>query len=467
MAVPEWAQDTIFYQIFPDRFDNGDKSNDPVNVHPWGSPPDSVHFQGGDLRGILNRLDYFIDLGVGAIYLNPIFLSPSNHRYNTVDYYRIDPKLGTLADFELLVSSMHQRGMRIILDGVFNHCGRGFFAFNDILENERESPYRDWFYIHRFPVDAYSSSSIRNYQAWWGHKSMPKFNMGNPWVREYIFGVARYWIEKGIDGWRLDVPNEIDDDEFWAEFRDTVKNINREVLLIGEIWDVLPRWIGDRHFDSLMNYPFRDTVLDLVAGGKSGAQTAESIGKVINAYPPENLLAMYNLLGSHDTERVKTILAGNPAGLRLAYLLIFGLPGAPAIYYGDEVGLEGGKDPDCRRAFPWDEQVWDKALREWIKILIRARKSLAALRSGSLDVVYTADTSSLLGFTRILNGETVLVAVNATDQPQNLQIALNIQHLSAQVEVSDWLGQPISARLSPGAATIDLPPNTGAYFKLS
>lgn len=466
MTVPGWAQDAIFYQIFPDRFENGDKSNDPVNVRPWGSPPDTVHFQGGDLRGILNRLDYLADLGVNVLYLNPIFLSPSTHRYSTVDYYQIDPKLGTESDFDLLVSSLHQRGMRIILDGVFNHCGRGFFAFNDILENERESPYLDWFHVHRLPLDAYSPDRNPTYQGWWGYKSLPKFNTDNPKVREYLFGVARHWVVKGIDGWRLDVPNEIDDDKFWAEFRDTVKAVNPEALLIGEIWDIQPRWIGDHHFDSLMNYPFRNAILDFLKGGKNGAQTAEAISKVIAAYPQENLFSLYNLLGSHDTERIKTMLAGAPVALQLAYLLLFGLPGAPAIYYGDEIGLEGGKDPACRRAFPWDETKWDMALRDWIKTLIRVRLGHTALRKGSLEFVYTPVSDPLLAFIRRHDRESLFIAVNGSNTMRSLTIQIKDSNLPAEAEINDLLGQPITARVSDASISINLPAYTGAYFKL-
>ncbi len=467
MTVPGWAQDTIFYQIFPDRFANGDRSNDPVNVRRWSSPPDGVHFHGGDLRGILNHLDYLSDLGVECIYLNPIFLSTSNHRYNIVDYYQIDPRLGSQADFQALVAGLHQRGMRLILDGVFNHCGRGFFAFVDVLENGRDSPYLDWFHVHRFPLEAYAAGSTRNYQAWWGIKSLPKFNTANPSVREFIFGVARHWIERGADGWRLDVPNEIDDDAFWAEFRTTIKQVNSEALLIGEIWEVQPRWLGDGHFDSLMNYPFRTAILEFLQWGKNGAQTAEAIGRALSAYPQENLFALYNLLGSHDTERIKTLLADKPAALKLAYLLQFALPGAPAVYYGDEIGLEGGKDPDCRRTFPWDGRKWDNGLRDWVKTLIGARKLQPALRRGRLDFLHAPDNLPLLVFRRSLDRETVLVAVNGADQPQSMKMELGGQNLPAEAQLADLLGQPLAAHLVDGILSLELPPFTGAYFRLA
>ena len=215
-SIPAWLTGAVFYQIFPDRFANGDVSNDPANVYSWSKLPSLYSYFGGDLSSIQRKLDYIQDLGVNAIYLNPIFQSAAPHRYHTTDYYRIDPKLGTMEDFHALLDEVHRRGMKLILDGVFNHCGRGFFAFNDLLENQEFSPYKDWFHVKHFPIDAFSPGEAVDYLAWWNIKSLPKFNTDNPEVRQYLLGVARYWIEQGIDGWRLDVPNEIDDDAFWA-----------------------------------------------------------------------------------------------------------------------------------------------------------------------------------------------------------------------------------------------------------
>ncbi|MBI4769613.1 MAG: alpha-amylase, partial [Chloroflexi bacterium] len=208
MSVPSWVQDSIFYQIFPDRFANGDPDLDPPNVQPWGAPPTTSGFQGGDLAGVLHRLDYLLDLGVNAIYLNPIFHATSNHRYNATDYFSIDPRLGALADFRRLLERAHANGIRIILDGVFNHCGRGHFAFNDLLENGADSPYKDWFHVRHFPPHAYGHGDALDYEGWWNHKSLPRFNTATPAVRRHLLSVARYWIDQGIDGWRLDVPNE-------------------------------------------------------------------------------------------------------------------------------------------------------------------------------------------------------------------------------------------------------------------
>jgi cyclomaltodextrinase / maltogenic alpha-amylase / neopullulanase len=423
MTVPYWVQDAVFYQIFPDRFANGDLTNDPPNVQPWGSPPNLHSFQGGDLRGIIQQFDYLLDLGVTALYLNPIFLSPSSHRYSTVDYYRIDPKLGDLNDFHSLLRVAHANSVRIILDGVFNHSGRGFFAFSDILENQEHSPYRDWFHIRQFPVDGYGPGRAESFLGWWGHKSLPKFNTNNPQVRRYIMNVARYWIDQGVDGWRLDVPNEIDDDSFWAEFRQVVKTANRDAYLVGEIWTADPRWVGQNHFDGLMHYPIRDAILDfLETGFLSATGFAEKVEGLLEVYPRPNVHSMYVTLGSHDTERMRTKLGGSPAKVRLAFSFLFAYPGAPAVYYGDEIGMSGGKDPECRGAFPWNAEAWESELRASVQSMIALRKNWAALRRGSYKRVFVDDRRHCYAFARILGSEKVLVAMNASPTQRYLRM---------------------------------------------
>ncbi len=420
MTTPYWVQDAIFYQIFPDRFANGDMINDPPNLQKWGAPPNIWNFQGGDLRGILRHLDYLLDLGVNAIYLNPIFLASSNHRYNTSDYFQIDPRLGSLSDFRALVETAHKNDIRIILDGVFNHCGRGFFAFTDVLENGEKSAYKDWFHIKQFPLDAYSTGEAQNYIGWWNHKSLPKFNTNNPKVREYIFNVARTWIERGADGWRLDVPNEIDDDGFWEEFRHVVKTANRDAYLTGEIWEVNPRWANNKHFDGLLNYPVKDALAAFLQCNNSAHQFGERIDILFSSYPRENMFAMYVPLDSHDTERFKTLMSGDTNKLKLAFLFQMAFPGAPAIYYGDEIGLEGGKDPDSRRAFPWQQNKWDQGLLQWVKSLISLRKRTPSLRRG--DYIRLVSNDRFFAFARILGDKNILVALNASEKTQQVEI---------------------------------------------
>ncbi len=421
MTVPEWVQDAVFYQIFPDRFANGDPSNDPPNVQPWGSPPTIHDFQGGDLKGILLKFDYLLDLGVNALYLNPIFRATSNHRYNTTDYYAIDPKLGDFADFKALLKLAHRKGMRVVLDGVFNHCGRGFFAFQDLLENESHSAYRNWFHVRRFPLDAYGPGLAENYLAWWKIKSLPKFNTSEPEVRRYLLGVARYWIEQGADGWRLDVPNEIDDDSFWAEFHQAVKTVNPEAYLVGEIWEANPRWVGPDHFDGLLNYPLREALLGLIAERDlKPSAFARQVDDLVRLYPRQHLLAHYVPLGSHDTERVRTVCGGDTRKVKLLLLFQFCFPGAPGIYYGDEVGVEGGKDPGSRRAFPWDESSWDLDLRAFVRNLIRLRHSMTILRRGDYQRVLADDDTGAFAFARRWEAESVAVVLNASDSTRTL-----------------------------------------------
>lgn len=465
MSVPDWVQDAIFYQIFPDRFFNGDPANDPPNVQPWGATPTISGFQGGDLVGIQQKLDYIQELGATALYLNPIFLATSNHRYNTTDYYRIDPKLGSMDDFGSLVDEVHRRGMRLVLDGVFNHCGRSFFAFADILENQDHSPYLNWFHIRNFPVDAYSFGDATDYLGWWGMKSLPKFNTNNPLVRSYLLEVARYWVEQGIDGWRLDVPNEIDDDSFWAEFHQAVKSANPEAYLVGEIWTADKRWVGDSHFDGLMNYPVRDALLRLLyAGTLDLPRFVEKLESLFTLYPRQNMYAMYVPLGSHDTERLLTKLENQLNKARLAFLFQFAFPGAPAIYYGDEIGLTGGKDPACRAAFPWNQSHWNMELLEWVKKLAALRKQIIALRRGGIRRLCREIIHETCAFARLHPEGNVLVAMNASPDLTTLTVSVADLGWQEGRSVQNLLGVGQAAQVNNQTLAITLPPWSGTWL---
>jgi len=271
IVTPEWVKDAVFYQVFPDRFARSQAVPRPANLQPWGAPPTNHGFQGGDLVGVTEKLDYLTDLGINAVYLNPIFQSASNHRYHTHDYYRVDPLLGGDDALRRLLDAAHARGMRVILDGVFNHASRGFFQFNHVLECGPQSPYVDWFHVKGYPLHAYDTSQQPNYSAWWNLHALPEFNTDNPAVRRFIFDVARHWIEFGADGWRLDVPSDIDDDDFWREFRRVVKAANPEAYLVGEIWvDEVDRtgerWLQGDQFDGIMNYGFTAACIGFFVG---------------------------------------------------------------------------------------------------------------------------------------------------------------------------------------------------------
>lgn len=442
--TPEWVKDAVFYQIFPDRFARSSRVPKPPRLEPWEAPPTFHGFKGGDLIGIVERLDYLEELGITAIYLNPIFQSTANHRYHTFDYWRVDPILGGNQAFHELLDVAHARGMRIILDGVFNHASRGFFQFNHILENGPASPYLDWFVVRGFPLHAYDERRPPNYEAWWNLHALPKFNHDNPEVREFLWQVGEHWVREGIDGWRLDVPGEITTPGFWEEFRRRVKAINPEAYLVGEIWHHADDWLRGDRFDGVMNYQLTRACLGFFVGDQIDHGLVEGIGyapvpimdapafareveSLLGRYPHEATLAQLNLLDSHDTARFLTIARGDVTALKLAVLFLMIYPGAPCIYYGDEIGLEGKRDPDSRRAFPWDKpETWNVELFNWFKQCIALRKAHPALRRGAYRSLYAAgqvyacaryDKEDVFVVAFNAGRETARVAVDVSDVP--------------------------------------------------
>ena len=388
--APDWVKDAIFYQIFPDRFCRSERYRAVGKFVSWNSRPTRENMFGGNLAGIEDKLKYIAGLGVNAIYLCPIFKSNSNHRYHTVDYFEIDPVLGTLKDFDRLVKKAHKLGLRVILDGVFNHCSRGFFQFNSLMELGQNSPYVDWFHVKGWPLNAYSGKP--NYECWWNYPALPKFNTGCPDVREYLFSVGEYWTARGIDGWRLDVPNEIDDDSFWQEFRRRVKAINPEAYIVGEIWDAPERWLQGDQFDGVMNYLFRKAVMKFLFD-EHPISTEEFCSRLREAFPEGRGDIPMNLLGSHDTTRLRSQPCASWDRIRLALTLMFFLPGAPCVYYGEELGMEGGKDPDNRRSVPWEKlsQMQKEPVFALVKELTEMRKNSAVLRDGKLEIACNGD----------------------------------------------------------------------------
>jgi cyclomaltodextrinase len=438
IETPEWVRDAVFYQILPDRFARSERVRKPSNLEPWESPPTVQGFKGGDLLGVAEHLDYLQDLGVTAIYLNPIFQSTANHRYHTHDYFQVDPILGGNDALRILLDDAHRRGMHLILDGVFNHASRGFFQFNHVVENGPTSPYIDWFIINGFPLRPYHASSGQHgYEAWWNLPALPKLNAATPAVREFLWDVACHWIEFGVDGWRLDVPAEIDDDEFWREFRRRVKAINPETYIVGEIWSDAQRWLHGDEFDAVMNYLFARASLGFFVGDNLlWAEVAQSgyhqidtldaqgfaaeIERVLELYPRPVTEVQFNLLGSHDTPRFRTLARGDTSAYRLATLFQMTYPGSPSIYYGDEVGLEGRHDPDCRGAFPWDERQWDRELQDYVRRCITLRKSHPALRTGEFTWLFVGQ--GVVSYGRRLGNETLLVAANSGRYPVTLGV---------------------------------------------
>ncbi|MGE0826875.1 MAG: glycoside hydrolase family 13 protein [Candidatus Binatia bacterium] len=457
ITIPDWVKDAIFYQIFPDRFARSERLPPQPHFEPWDSPPTTLGFKGGDLFGVLERLDYLQDLGITAIYFTPIFSSAANHRYHTYDYFTVDPLLGGNAALRELLDAAHARGMRVVLDGVFNHASRGLWQFHHVLENGATSPYVDWFHFNHdhltgkrhfaaYP-DPEARSALRRgvgsyealgYEAWWNLPALPKFNTATPAVREFLWNVASHWMTFGIDGWRLDVPEEIKDATFWQEFRRRVKAINSEAYIVGEIWHPAQEWLHGDRFDAVMNYPFAAGCLGFCGSDQlnlsearhpgglrhvrplSESEFADHIDWLVSLYDPEVTSVQLNLLDSHDTARFLTSVNGDKTALQLAVLLLLTLPGAPCVYYGDEVGVDGKHDPDCRKAFPWDTTVWDHSLYTFVKKCIALRHSHPALRRGEYRRLYAKD--GVYAFARKLGDEVVVVALNAAREARRVDI---------------------------------------------
>ena len=434
IKTPDWVKNAVFYQIFPDRF-----AKSPATIkgqwqastyEGWDATPTLQGYKGGNLWGVIDKLDYLQDLGINAIYFTPIFQSASNHRYHTHDYYEVDPILGGNVAFDALIKAAHSKNIKVVLDGVFNHASRGFFFFNDILENGPHSPWLDWFKIIDWPLSAYDGDKPANYEGWVGNRALPEFNHDNPQVKEYIMQIAEYWLYKGIDGWRLDVPNEVEAPGFWQEFRDRVKAVNPEAYIVGEIWGDASPWLEGTQFDGVMNYRFTEPTIAFAGGENylpeycqhelrpyppiSGVEYAARIKSLLEQYDWEIQLTQLNLLDSHDTPRILTTVGEDYHSFMLATVLLMTFPGAPSIFYGDEVGLPGGKDPDCRRTFPQPEN-WNVELLKAHKELIALRHQYPSLRTGKYKTLY-ADQHVYV-FARILADEEVVIAVN-TDNKQ-------------------------------------------------
>ncbi|MDX1687674.1 MAG: glycoside hydrolase family 13 protein [Candidatus Promineifilaceae bacterium] len=469
IATPEWVKDAVFYQIFPDRFAMSDRVSKPTNLQAWEASPTYHGFKGGDLLGVLEKLDYLEDLGINAIYFNPIFASAANHRYHAHDYYRVDPILGGNDAFFELLEAAHQRNIRIILDGVFNHASRGFFQFHHLLENGEESPYVDWFHVHDWPINAYHEHERPNYAAWWGLHALPKFNTDHPPVREYLWDVATYWLEQGIDGWRLDVPAEIDDDDFWREFRRRCKAVKPDAYLVGELWGEAHRWLQGDQFDAQMNYPFTRAAFGFFGGHNlnqsgtvhtglgyieplTGQQFADCLDELHHAHDPEIVLAQMNVLSTHDTPRLYTIVNQDVDTMRLIFLCQMTIAGAPNIYYGDEIGLPGGRDPDCRRGFPWDKkESWKTALREDVRRYISLRHAAPELRRGTFQILHASEHA--VAYCRQHKEQLAVVAFNTDDE----EITLNLDPpgedpLPSAVDESEALrpGRPVTLAARSG-----------------
>jgi len=443
----KWVKNGVVYQIFPDRFYNGDTSNDqyalesdmwsivekyegsaqykPV-LSEWSDPITNLHcchqYYGGDLRGIIEKLDYLYDLGVRLIYLNPIFLSGSAHGYDPYDYYKVDPKFGTLEDLRELIDKAHEKGIKIIFDYVPDHVGIGFWAFLDVREKGRESDYWNWFTIYKWPFKLLENGA---YDCWWGFPSLPRLRTDNPEVREYLYNVAMYWLEFGFDGFRVDTPLDVRDSvNFFKELRLRVKSKYPDAYIVGEIWDYNPFWVNGSAFDSLMNYALGIGIVLDYAQGKLVGSGRDHVSYRLAYYYANygvNVAGMgFNIISSHDTDRLLTMVGGGglrdtPSReaidrLKLASTIQFTLPGAPVIFQGDERGIGGRKNYYDEQRYPIQWDRLNNEIYEHYRKLGLLKTTLKPLQTSIIRVFET--TGSLLVFTRGYDDEIIVVASN-------------------------------------------------------
>ena len=499
-AAPDWFGRGVSYQIFPDRFCRS-RVPDPAGlvgdrtVHEnWQDTPEfrpdergeirNRDFFGGDLAGILSKLDYLKRLGVTTLYLNPIFEAASNHRYNTADYMAIDPMLGTAEDFRALCREAHARGMRVLLDGVFNHTGSASRYFNADgfypelgAAQSKDSPYYNWYHFTHWPD---------SYDAWWGIKTLPAVEENQASYRDFIIrsedSVVRHWLRCGADGWRLDVADELPDD-FIAAIRTAIEQEKADAYLLGEVWedgsnkiayDRRRKYLLGRETHGLMNYPFRTAALDWLCGGDAAA-FRESMEQLRENYPSPAFYSAMNFLSTHDTPRILTLLGGeptpadkaeraaarlSPAGrelarrrLMLGALLLYTFPGSPTVYYGDEAGMEGYEDPLNRRTFPWGQE--DEELLRWYRRLGQLRGGRLSLQQG--DICYLYADGSGLALRRQWDGEVTTVAMNSGKEP--LTMTLSWPH---PIATDAMTGQQFLA--DNGTVRLILPPVSGVLL---
>ena len=407
--VPQWAANKVVYQIFPSRF----AATQPVDKELWYKAPitpmDDLH---GNLRGIIEHLDYIKDLGIDVVYLTPIFKSNSCHKYDTIDYYQVDPSFGTTEDLKELVQKSHERGMKVVLDAVYNHSGREFFAFQDILEKGEKSKYLDWYFIDELPPRG-EWGEIPNFKCFGYYGGMPKLNLKNPEVEKYITDVACYWIKEcDIDGWRLDVGDEISH-FFWKNFRKAIKAVKKDMLIIGEIWHYAGDFLEGDEWDTVMNYPFYLNLIDLLADEKINvSQFVQNLGYLKGRLNKKCYPLMWNLIDSHDTARFLHLCHDNKKKQHLAAAFQLLMPGMPMVYYGDEYAMPGANDPDCRRGMYWDEEYQDKEMYNWYKKLMQVRKTHACIVEGEMIETIANDDEDTIVMIRKNGEETIAMLFN-------------------------------------------------------
>lgn len=414
MDTVEWMRSAVFYQIFVERFRQGNEKKDTSYINmKWDEKPTPKSFAGGDLAGIIEKMDYLKELGINALYLTPVFRSISNHKYDIIDYFTVDPQFGTKEELRQLVKLAHENGIRVVLDAVFNHCSMEMQQFQDVLEKGRESRFYDWFIIDGdFP-----EPEKMNYECFAACNYMPKLNTANEEVQDFLLEIAIYWIrEVDIDGWRLDVSDEVSHG-FWRRFRKAVKKEKPDSVIIGENWhDAYAYLMGDQ-YDSIMNYAFTKACLDYFAKGVFSAKDmADKLNSNLMRNTEQVNRMMLNLLDSHDTHRFFTEVNKDKDKMLAAIALEMVFEGAPCLYYGTELCMEGGYDPDSRRGFPWDTKSWDMDFLEKVKELIRIRKQ-PAVQYGEIKI---EEEQEMLHVERMWENSKIILRINMTEEEKKI-----------------------------------------------
>lgn len=426
-VTPDWVSKTVWYQIFPERFCNGNPKRNLPGVKPWETRPVSnEEFFGGDMEGVISKLDYLQDMGITGIYMTPVFKSPSAHKYDTSNYYEIDPAFGDSETFRNLVDGAHARGIRVMLDMVFNHCGKTFPKWMDVEKRGPQSPYYDWFMVNQWPFgDNNRSTKDKRYYSFAFMDNMPKFNTNNPEVVDYLSRVCEYWVKEfGVDGLRFDVGNEVAH-SFVRTLRNRLKQIKQDIYLLGEIWHDASEWLQGDQYDGVMNYPLTESINDFwIDQTLTNVDFAEMVNRSYTLYREQNNLALFNLLDSHDTDRLFTRLKSNEAAFFQQLTVLYTMPGSPCIYYGTEIAMPGGHDPDCRRCMPWEdiENGVHDARIQMVKTLIRLRKENECFASPYFHFPEWEENPRMIVYEKLTGfGRKIQIMLNCSERAETME----------------------------------------------